>query len=250
MVAIHEQYMREMYKEYGYFAGWLPSGRVALGDVGTFTGHRFEKLTTLAALGVSFEVTTPGPRADLEYSSRGAVTVTTDGEVGITSVPLAALTISFAREGATYLQASGCTEQSVDNLLGLEAALLPLCRNRTWRPSYVVVTGIVSTGPTLILVSKDRDARAELSLKVDGLGTPLSLENAAGTFAMAAKSGLAASVLTAEGGTPLFRAARMRRRLTGGRELVVRGGNGELDVELAPVAWDDVAAGGDGVVTA
>jgi hypothetical protein len=55
-MAIHEAYMREMYDEYGYFAVWLPSVPLALGDVGTFTGHRFDKLTTLADLGVSFRV--------------------------------------------------------------------------------------------------------------------------------------------------------------------------------------------------
>jgi hypothetical protein len=73
MVVIHEHYTREMNEEYGYFVVWLPSMQVAIGDVSTFTRHRFEKVTAPADLGIRFQVTVSGPRADLEYKSSGAV---------------------------------------------------------------------------------------------------------------------------------------------------------------------------------
>ncbi|WP_410663471.1 hypothetical protein [Amycolatopsis sp. lyj-84] len=242
-MAIHEAYTREMYDKYGYFAVWLPSVPLALGDVGTFTGHRFDKRTTLADLGVSFRISSASARADVEYTSSGAVSLVADGAVGVTrSMPMASLLITFSREGATFFQGRECTEQSIDNVAGLESALLPLCHNRTWRPNYVVVTSLVSTGPTMVLVSKDSGARVELALDADGLGTPLPLAKAAGNFVVTAKSGLAASVMTPDGATPLFRAACMRRKLLGGRELEIRGGERELDLELAPVVWGDRVA--------
>ncbi|MFC5102678.1 hypothetical protein [Kibdelosporangium philippinense] len=244
MVAIHEQYTREMYEKYGYFATWLPSTRVELGDVGTFSGHRFDKVTTLSELGVAFQSGVSSPRADLEYSSSGAVSVTTDGALGVVkSTPLASVSITFAREGATYFQASECREQAIENLAQLQTALMPLCHNGTWHPDYVVVTRLVSTGPTMILISSRGDTRVELALNADGLGTPLPLAKAAGNFVMTAKSGLAVSVLADEGSTPLFRASQMRRRVLGRRELVFRGGDDDLDLELAAVGWDDVPAG-------
>ncbi|MEV6823440.1 hypothetical protein [Amycolatopsis sp. NPDC051102] len=239
-MAIHEAYMREMYDEYGYFAMWLPSVPLALGDVGTFTGHRFDKKTTLADLGVSFRISSASDRADVEYSSSGAVSMSADGAVGVTrTVPMVSLSITFSREGATFFQARECTEQSIDNLSELASALLPLCGNRIWRPNYVVVTSLVSTGPTMVLVSKDRGARVDLALDADGLGTPLPLAKAAGNFVVTAKSGLAASVMAPDGATPLFRAASMRRKLLGGRQLEIRGGEAELDLELASVEWGD-----------
>src|ERR1044072_8200162 len=131
MVAIHEAYTREMYDEYGYFAVWLPSVPLALGDVGTFTGHRFDKLTTLADLGVPFRASPVSARADVEYSSSGAVSMSADGAVGVTrTVPMVSLSITFSRDGATFFQARECTEQSIDNLPELASALLPLCENR------------------------------------------------------------------------------------------------------------------------
>ncbi|GAB3901136.1 hypothetical protein ACFQ1S_00255 [Kibdelosporangium lantanae] len=240
MVAIYEAYTREMYDEYGYFAVWLPSVPLALGDVGTFAGHRFDKLTTLADLGISFRSSPTSRYADVEYSSSGAVSLAADGAVGVTrTAPMASLSITFSREGATFFQGSECTERSIDNLPELESALLPLCRSRTWRPDYVVVTRLVSTGPTMVLVSKDSGAQVKLSLDADGQGTPLPFAKAAGNFVMTAKSGLAASVVTPDGATPLFRVACMRRKLLGGRELEIRGGGAQLDLELAPVEWDD-----------
>jgi hypothetical protein len=244
MVAIHERYTRELYEKYGYFAGWLPSTRLALGDVGTFAGRRFTKLTTLADLRVPFTTDAPGAIADLEYASSGAVAVTADTEADTTAGGgpglFAAMSITFSREAATFFQAGGCTEQTIADLPGLGAALLPLCRARTWRPEYFVVTSLVSTGPTAIVVSQDRGARIDLKVGVDDLGGPIPVARGAGNLSVMAKSGLAASVITLDGATPLFRAARMQRRLLGEPTLVVRGEERELDLELVPAFWDDL----------
>jgi hypothetical protein len=242
MVAIHERYTREVYEKFGYFAGWLPSSRLALGDVGTFAGRRFTKLTTLADLRVPFTTDAPGAIADLEYASSGAVAVAADTDAAAGGAgPFAAVSITFSREGATFFQAGGCADQTIADLPGLEAALLPLCRERRWRPEYFVVTSLVSTGPTAILVSQDRGARIDLKVGAADLGGPIPVARGAGNLSVTARSGLAASVITPDGATPLFRAARMRRRLSGGQALVVRGEERELDLELVPARWDDLA---------
>lgn len=241
MAAIHERYTREVYEKYGYFAGWLPSTRLALGDIGTFAGRRFTKLSTLADLRVPFTTDAPGAIADLEYASSGAVAVAADAEAGGGPGPFATMSITFSSEGATFFQAGGCTEQTIADLPGLAVALLPLCRERTWRPEYFVVTSLVSTGPTAILVSQDRGARIDLKVGIADLSAPIPVAHGAGNLSVTARSGLAASVITPDGATPLFRAARMRRRLTGGQALVVRGEERELDLELVPASWDDLA---------
>jgi hypothetical protein len=207
-----------------------------------FADHRFTKRTTLADLGVPFTTDAAGGLADLEYSSRGAVAVATDAQAAAASPgPFASLSITFSRGGATFFSAGGCTEQRIANLPGLEAALLPLCRGRIWRPEYFVVTSLVSTGPTVIVVSQDRGARIDLKLGVDVLGAPMSVARVAGNLSVISRVDVAASVLTPDGATPLFRASRMRRKLLGEQELVVRDGDRVLDLELVSAAWDDTA---------
>jgi hypothetical protein len=241
MAAVHEMYTREMYQQYSYFAGWLPSQRLALGDVGQFSGYRFEKLTTLTEMGLGYARSQEDFPAELEYSSKGQVTVSAGAELGLAAgAEPTAVRITFGREGAIFFQAAGCVMESIGNLPALEAALLRLRTAGTWRPGYIVVAQVLRTGPATILVSDQRGAQIELRA---GTGTapaaPL-LATAAGNLSILARSGLAASVIAPDGATPLFGAVRLRRKLTGHSRLVFRSSGSPASHELAPCTLADL----------
>jgi hypothetical protein len=242
MAAVHEQYTREMHEKFGYLACWLPSERLALGDVGRLSDHRFEKITTLAALGVAFSSARESFPAELEYSSPSHVAVSADATVGLSAAAaLSALSITFDRAGATFFQAADCVLESVGDLPALESSLLGLCDAGVWRSEYVVVTQVLRTGPTAILVSDQRGARIELRADTEGLTGQLPVARAAGRLSVTARSGLAASVIAPDGATPLFRAVQLRRKLLGRRRLAFRSGDDPVELELAPATWAEQA---------
>jgi hypothetical protein len=235
MAAVHEIYTREMYQQYSYFAGWLPSERLALGDVGQFSGYRFEKLTTLTEMGIDYARGREDFPAELEYSSKGQVTVSAGAELGLAAAAdPAAVRITFGREGAVFFRAAGCVMESIANLPELEAALLRLRAAGTWRPGYVVVAKVLRTGPATILVSSQRGAQIELRAGTGAAPVAPLLATATGNLSVLATSGLAASVIAHDGATPLFGAVQLRRKLPGHSRLVFRSSDPPASHELAP----------------
>ncbi|MFF2554841.1 hypothetical protein ACFVUS_27825 [Nocardia sp. NPDC058058] len=237
MDAVYEQYAREMHDRYGYFAIWLPSSRVALGDVGVFVDDRFEKITTLAALGIPFFTEPAGHVTHLDYSSAKAVQVSTEGSAALGDTSTAALTISFGRKGATFFQAAQSREEKLANLHLLEAELRRLHQLKRWSLDHLVVNTVLHTGPTVIFVSNERDAQVALDVRADLLGSPIPIAQASGQLSITRRSGLAANVVAPDGLTPLFRAVQMKKRL--GRDVSIQF-RGDDEIGLVPVEWEDI----------
>ncbi|MFJ9539868.1 hypothetical protein ACIRPX_21720 [Streptomyces sp. NPDC101225] len=241
MTSIPELYTREMHTKYEYLACWLPSTRLAVGDVGLVARHRFRKLTTLSELGIPFTREADSPISDLNYSSTDYVAVTSDARPGAsTSDAVSHLSISFARSGATLFQASGCVLETIGNLPALEAALRTAHEDGTWRLKYVVVTEVVRTGPTAVLVAEHRGAQLDLQVSTGGLTGLLPVADATAKCQVTNRLGIAADVLAPTGATPLFNAVQLRKRLLGQYELVFRS-----DDDDDGVSGDDDSQGAD-----
>lgn len=246
MAAIHEQYTDEMHRQFGYFACWLPNTRLELGDVGVLSRDRFDKVTSLALLGVLFSSVTNGQPVDLEYSSAGQVEVSVSGDGRITPDPLVTLSVTFNRENATLFQAAECRVETVQDLSSLNEKLRQLSDSGIWRKEYVVVTELVRTGPAAILVSNQKGARVDFHLDAPAPITgALALAKASASMSTMSASGLAVKIIAPDGVTPLYRAVRLRRRFGGAPKLVYRDDQPPIevagdDVELATVTWDEL----------
>jgi hypothetical protein len=66
--AIHEQYSEELRSEFDYLSTWLPNSHIELGDVGRLHRDRFERLTSLAELGIPFNVRERERGVDLQVN--------------------------------------------------------------------------------------------------------------------------------------------------------------------------------------
>ncbi|MCT4353773.1 hypothetical protein M5362_11605 [Streptomyces sp. Je 1-79] len=251
MKPVFKQYTREMHKKFDYFATWQPNAALSLGDVGIVRGHQFDRITSLADMGVSFASSAAGPQSTLSYASDGQVEVSLSPEaqlpVGLGIEPALLLSVTFTRSQATYFQAVRCETRRIDDVLALEGRLRALTDSGEWRGEYTVVTELVRTGPAIILVSGRAGTRVELQVSAElaplpqPVGAALELGTATG-----AESSLAARVIVPEGGlTPLFRASAMRRKALGRRRLRVRSHPvaGESEAlaapSLTPVSWDE-----------
>lgn len=260
MASIPEMYTREMHRNVEYLACWLPSTRVAVGDVGVLEGHRFRRVTSLAELGIAFARDEDSPVADINYASADCVAVDTGARLGSSAADaLCDVSVTFARDGATLFQAAGCVQEAVGSLAALESALRARHESGDWRLEHVVVTEVVRTGPTVILVAERKGARLDLRVSTAALTSPLPFAGAAARCEVARRQGIAAEVVVPDGATPLFNAVQLRKRPLRGYDLVFRddddelAGGGEADgwdepdeTELVRVTWADPGPERDG----
>lgn len=228
MASIPELYTRQMHEEYHYLACWLPSTRMALGDVGLLSQHMFKKLTTLAELGIPFTRDPDSPVADLSTSTTAYTVVSSTARVGgVDAEPANNLSITFSRSGATLFQASGCVVERIGNLPALDAALRTGYAQGTWRLEYVVVNEVLRTGPTAVFVAKQRGATLDLRISASEPTGLLPVASTTATSVVTARSGIAADVLAPDGATPLFKAMRLRKKPLSRGTLVFRSDAGD-----------------------
>lgn len=228
MAAVFERYTEEMRNEFGYLATWLPNHRLSLGDVGVLNRNRFDRVTTLADLGVNFSVGQGDTLNDLEYVSAGQVDV--DWGVGngapsidtVSSTPSGA-TVLFRRAHATLFQASRCVIETVLDLASLQRSVVDLHLVGQWQRRWVVVTELVRVGAAAIFISSEGGARVDLHVSGTLPEIPLSFAETAVDLRIASTSGMAVRLVTDSQLTPLYRVSGLRGGIVREPRLVFRG---------------------------
>ena len=64
------RYTDEVHDHYSYWATWLPTSRVGLGDLGLVRKRVFEPQTNLEELGITFRPDAPRPALNLQHMAR------------------------------------------------------------------------------------------------------------------------------------------------------------------------------------
>ncbi|MFD9687233.1 hypothetical protein ACFY2K_16755 [Kitasatospora sp. NPDC001309] len=219
MPAIHEQYSEELRAEFDYLSSWLPNTHLELGDVGRLHRDRFERLTSLADLGIGFAVRERERGVDLDYSSAAEVAVSTDVDGG----PLARVAVSFSRRHGIVFQARSCRISEIADREALGRRVLDLAAAGRWPAAQVVVTEVVATGPAVILVSQQQGASVDLAASAEALSGTIPLASASAGLSIVGSKGVGVKVIAPDGLTPLFRVSGVRPRLFGRKEFGGRG---------------------------
>jgi hypothetical protein len=228
MVAVFEQYTRELRDELGYLATWLPNTRIRLGDVGKLRRDRFEYVTDLDTLSIPFEVRSKGLPSDLEYTSRGGVQINSTASG---SAPLgtslagrtkARMSVAFKRANAVVFVARQCTSTYIANRQGLGQHVLARYEAGTWDAALVIITEIVTAAATTILISASAGAWIDFDTEASAEVASLGLADISGGLRVSGTSGIGTRIIGAAGLTPLFQAAGLRRRFLARPALATR----------------------------
>jgi hypothetical protein len=248
MPAIYEQYSEELRSEFDYLSAWLPNAHIELGDVGNLHRDRFERLSSLADLGLRFGVRDRDRGVDLDYSSADSVGVTVQAGGEVMPQASAHITVSFDRQHGMVFQAKSCRITEIADRQELGRQVLELARAGQWPTNQVVVTEVISTGPAVVIIARQRGARIDLATDLIGLATPLPLASASAALNIVSAKGIGVKVIAPDGLTPLFRASGVRRRLLGGETFKSRGissppGTATADAFVfAELTYEDVGA--------
>jgi hypothetical protein len=243
-----KQYTRELFDKFSYLAAWLPGVPLRVGDVGIMRDGHFQRVSSLENLGFTFAVRQDHAAAQLDYASRGAVSVTFKAAGAIPPAgsvlgrASAGVVIRMNRENSVLFQVLGASFPSIEDQLGLEHEIRRRHAAGEWNTDHLVVTEVLQARAATILIASSSDARVELSARGDLSAGSVSIADLDAGFEIAHFRGMHTRIVASEGLTPLFRARRLRSRFLA--RPVFRGGEpGARDpdeLEFAALAPDDL----------
>jgi hypothetical protein len=203
-------YLRGIHRKFGYFANWLPTDIVALGDVGVMVGPVFHRQTSLRALGHKFAASAEGPPSDLEEKVGSSIGVSAASSDAHSDAPR--ISVDFAQAGGFVFQARGARITSIANKARLGESVLEAFHARKWDPAWVVIDTVVRADQTTILVATTAGSRMELATTPStALGSWLALAAVNAQLSVASSTGDIVRVVAVEGAIPLFRLSRLAR---------------------------------------
>lgn len=242
-MSIHERYTKEIVDELNYVATWLPTVRLAPGDVCDMHGHELRVVSHLSEFDVDFELEDRPVESDMEYSSSGAVTMhlKAGGEPPPTgsalSVDEAGVSLSFGRTGAVVLRLADCSAKRIRSLHDVGKQVLRLHEAGEWPEGYVVVTETVVAGASTIIISSGSDAGVDLVAKGSVGPAGLSLASLDAGFQVKREREIGAKFVSMPGLTPLVRVSGVKKRFL--RDDVFRSAAEAEEVAFGAVGYDD-----------
>jgi hypothetical protein len=212
-----------MHKNMGFFATWLPSSAIELGDIGVLDGGRFRQVGSLKELGIPQPGVREGTAESVSYSASAKRSDGISGGAG-TIVPLAKaeLSIQFTSQGGYVFEAMGMKQVEIADRLALSASLLQAYEKGLWQKDWLLVDTIYSAGSATILVSED--TTSEIILKANAAALPLGslpLADPKLGLTVTSSNGKIIHIVAANNLRPLYSCLKVRDPLLFGKPTVV-----------------------------
>ncbi len=235
MASTHDRYLDGVRETFHLFATWPINASIKLGDVGRLEDGRFERATSLAALGIPFKQRTSESRSSYDHSSGAKVSFQTHAGGAVLDEAKGSVIVELAGEGSFVFQAQGCVESSIEDRALLQREILALVfeqdPERPWDEAWVVVDTIYRAATTTVMISDSEDAKVEVEAGAAMTPGPLAVADAAFGASVGSTRGSVSRFVAAKGIVPLFKVSRLRRKYLGvfGRQelRVVKRGIGE-----------------------
>jgi hypothetical protein len=218
-------YQAEMHRNVGYFATWLPSDPIQLGDIGILEGGRFRRQGSLRELGISMAGVREGTAETMSYSaSAERSTGVSAGVSAVVPVAAAEFSIRFRSEGGYVFEAIGIRNVEVENRLELAQQILGVYERGDWRKEWLVVDSIYMAESATILVSEENSSEIVLKANANApLGT-LPLADPKLGLTVTSASGKIVHLVARNNLSPLYSCMRVKDPIFGGASVApVRG---------------------------
>jgi len=216
-----KKYVKELMKQFNYFATWLPGTPLALGDIGIFKNNQFTKIANLSDFEIEFDVEPDESKSTIEHSSKGAVSITAkaSGTVASEGSALgdidAGITVEFSKEDAIFFKANNSTSPSIKNQITLGQQILTLFKEGKWDKDWAVITEIVNAESGTILISSSSDSKIELKASGEIGAGKLDIADAELGLTVTFSKDLSTNIVAEQSLTPLFKASKVKGQIFG-----------------------------------
>src|SRR5688572_12513976 len=214
-----EQYTDDLRKRFGYYATWLPGTPLSLGDVGLVKDNVFTRVANIEDFKIKFEKLTDDSPDDLEYSSKGSVSVTAklSGTVTPEGSSLgkldAGFIVEFQNENSILFKANQAKIGLIKNTNTLGDQVLRLYEEGKWNKHWVVITELVKSESATILISNSANGKIELKANASVDAPKLDIADAKFELGAIFSKGLETKIIAQTGLTPLFKVKGIKTRI-------------------------------------
>lgn len=214
-----EQYTNEIREHFGYYAAWNPGVPLSLGDIGTFKDNVFTGISDLSSFGINFDIKEDSTVTDLEYNSKGSVTISTklsgvaapSGSV-LTSID-AGIIVEFGKENSTLFKAKATTTPRIKDIVKLGKQILKLYKAGKWNKDWTIITELVKAESATIIISDSTDGKIELKANANIDVPNIDIADGKFEFSTQFSRGLDTRIVAEKGITPLFKIMGIKTRL-------------------------------------
>ena len=214
-----KKYTNELYKQFHYFATWLPGAPLELGDIGILKNNEFTKISNLNNEGIEFKIEEDTTKSDLEHSTNGAVSITTKlaGTVpAIESVLTSAdagFTIKFSQENAILFKANGTLTPRIDDQIKLGKEVIERYKQGKWNKDWVIITELVQADSATIIISSSEKGILELKAKTNISTAKLDIADISLNLECPYSKDVSTKIISEQGITPLFKVSKIHSNL-------------------------------------
>lgn len=221
MIGPKEQYIKEIKEKFGYLATWLPGSPLSLGDIGVLNDNSFSRLGSVKdkSFGINFNEILDESEDDLEYSSKGQVTITnkisgniSNGASSLLNTDVGII-VDFGRENSVYFKSIKSRVNLISDSISLGEDILKLYHAGKWNKNWVVITELVKVESSTILISNSQNARIELKANANINSKVIDIADSKFEFGVNFSKGLETKIISANGLTPLFKARGIKSRI-------------------------------------
>lgn len=146
-------------------ANWMPTNSVRVGDYGLRSGAMFQRLGNIEEFGLSKpSVRRTGGNNHYTFSSGSGTNVALAPSVNAKGVATVEAKVSFESEFSVFVNAAGCSQESVGAKLELGKQLE---RMPGFDKDWVVVTDIISSKNLILAVSSERGGEFTFSVETE-----------------------------------------------------------------------------------
>lgn len=213
------KYTRELYRQFRYYANWLPGTPLSLGDVGVLKAKEFVRKTNLKHLNLDFEIIKDSTPSQISHQSKGGVSVSakiagTAPVLGsVLSEAEAGISVSFSNENSILFKANGTYNHIIKDQVKLGKDILKLYEEGNWDKDYLVITELVEADSSTILISNSSGSSIELSANANVSLGQLDIANADIGLQPKISKDLYTEIITNKGLTPLFKSSKVQTRI-------------------------------------
>jgi hypothetical protein len=204
-MSLADRYCENIHKNIEpYYATWLPTVPVKLGDYGKMDGKIFIRQGNITTdFGVNFTVEADQDSGDFEYKSSGTNAVNTNaGGGGTVGLVKALLTISFTNQGDVFFVAANCLADLMNNVPSVVEQLTPQFKAKKMK-GYMIVTQVVKAGASTIAVSSDKGSQLVIEASAPDIPS-IDLKSPQGQFSVKSEQNISFKVVATAGLNPLF----------------------------------------------
>ncbi len=214
----NQKYVKELKRQLGYFATWLPGTPLALGDIGVFKQNVFTKIGNLSDKGIAFDIERDTTQSDIEHHSSGEVSITIKAAgqtVEGSQLPSidAGVTVNFGNKNSILFKANGTTSPSIQNQIKLGKQIVELYRKGSWDKDWAVITELVHSTSSSIIISNESGGKIDLKVKGDIGANNIDIADADANFELVFAKGLSTKIIAEKGLTPLFKVSKVKSHI-------------------------------------